>query len=338
MKVKCLLFFLFCCIFSPLFSQLSHRNLIVDGTASTQLFLVDNNTEVLLIATPTLSYFITDKFAVGGGIQLSAASATSTSFGLNTRARYYFSNQAYNAWFAATSLGFLTGEGFNLITGNIGIGLDLFLSPNIALENTLSIGFQNEKGVLNNALVFQLGTGLKFFFDRMPEGSEDGRNGILQRGSLFLGMTAGNIQVISQNGARRSNISLSPNIGKFLTNNWVVGANATIQNQALSGFSFFSLEAFPFLRYYTNSKEKRAVLFGEIGAGIRLESFSGNRVVNQTEINPTILAGVGLNYFLRPTVAFEIKGSYNYYEQSNIFKVNAIGIDFGFQFFFRKEG
>lgn len=337
MKFKYLFYLFLATVSNPLFGQLSHKNLIVEGSATTQLFLTNNNTEVLLIATPTLSYFVTDKFVVGGGIQLVAASATNTSFGLNGKARYYFSNQAYNAWFAESNFGFLSGAGLNSFIGNIGIGLDLFLSPNIALEHTLSVGFQNESGVLNNALVFQLGTGLKFFFDRMPEGSEDGRNGILQKGSLFLGMTAGNIQIISQNGARRSNISLSPSVGKFLTNNWVLGANATIQNQALNGFNSFNLEALPFLRYYTNAKEKRAILFGEIGAGIRLESFSGNRVVNQTEINPTILAGVGLNYFLRPTVAFEVKGSYNYYKQSTIFKVNAIGINFGFQFFFRKE-
>ncbi|GEM_PF-4282321 len=337
MKSKYLLLAFLSCFFNPLFSQLSHRNLIVEGAASTQLQVINSSSEFLIVASPTISYFITDKFVAGGGFQTAIIPETGTNFGLNATTRYYFSNQAYNAWFAEGNLGFLTGGGFNLITGDIGIGLDLFLSPNIALENTFSIGFQKEEDVLGNTIVFQLGTGLKFFFDRMPEGAEEGRNGILEKGNLFLGMTAGDIQLFSRNGNQNSTVTLSPNIGKFLTNNWVLGANLTLQNRSFNGANFFSLTTLPYVRYYVNAAEKRAVPFGEVGGGIQLTTVSGDRIINQTQTNPVIFAGVGFNYFLRPTIAFEVKGSYNYFKQTDFFDTNIISINFGFQFFFRKE-
>lgn len=337
MKFKYLLFLFLCPVFNPLFGQLSHRNLIIEGAASTQLFIQNSNSEGLITASPTISYFITDKFVAGGGFQTAIVPGTTTSFGLNATARYYFSTQAYNAWFAKSNLGFITGSGFTIFTGDIGIGLDLFLSPNIALENTLSIGFQKEEDIIGNTIVFQLGTGLKFFFDRMPEGSEDGRNGILQKGTLFLGMTAGNIQLFSRNGIQNSSISLRPNIGKFLNNNWVLGANVSIQNSNFDGFSSFGVDALPYIRYYPNAGEKRGALFGEVGGGLRLTALSGDRIINQTQTDPILFAGVGVNYFLRPTVAFEVKGSYNYIKQTDFIDRNVIGINFGFQFFFRKE-
>jgi len=338
MKSKYLLFFLFFYCFHPLFSQLSHRNLIIEGNVSSQLFLVDGNSDLLIIANPMLSYFISDKFVVGGGIQFTSFSDFGTGFGLNGTARYYFSNQANNAWFAASNLGFLTGNNLSTFAGDIGLGLDLFLSPNIAWENTLSIGFQREEGILNNAVVFQLGTGLKFFFDRKPLGSEAGRNGILQKGNLFLGMTAGNIFLFSQNGNQNSTIILNPNMGKFLSNNWVLGGNLMIQNQSFGESNLFTLEILPYLRYYPNaSRKKRAILFGEVGIGFQLNTITGDFFINQTETNPTFSGGIGVNYFLRPTVAFEIKGNYRYFKQSPFFSTNMLGLNFGFQFFFRKE-
>ena len=337
MKFKYFLLLFLCTVFNSLFGQLAHRNLIIEGAASTQLFIQKNNSEGLITASPTISYFITDKFVAGGGFQTAIIPGTGTNFGLNATARYYFSTQAYNAWFAKSNIGFITGGGFNVFTGNIGLGLDLFLSPNIALENTLSIGFQKEEDIIGNSIVFQLGTGLKFFFDRTPEGSEDGRNGILQKGTLFLGMSAGNIQLFSRNGIRNSSISLSPNIGKFLTNNLVLGANLTIQNSSFDGFNSFGLDILPYGRYYPTAGEKRGALFGEIGGGLRLTALSGDRIINQTETNLTIFAGLGVNYFLRPTVAFEVKGTFNYFKETTFFDRNVLGINFGFQFFFRRE-
>lgn len=336
MKSNYLLFLLFCCCVNPLFSQLGHRNLIIEGAASTQLLIENSDSEFLIAASPTISYFLTDKFVVGGGVQFAAIPGTGTNFGLNATTRYYFSNQANNAWFAEGNLGFITGGGLDIFTGDIGLGLDLFLSPNIALENTLAIGFQKEKDILGNTIVFQLGTGLKFFFDRMPEGSADGRNGVLQKGSLFLGMTAGNIQLLSRNNVQNNTVTLSPNIGKFLSNNWVFGVNMMLQNQSFNGANFFRLEALPYLRYYANAGEKRAIPFGEIGGGMQLTTISGDRIINQTATNPVVFAGVGFNYFLRPTVAFEVKGSYSYFRQADFFDINAISINFGFQFFLRK--
>lgn len=337
MKVQLLSIFLFCSLTVPLLGQLSHRNLIIEGSAATQFFATNNNSDFLISASPTISYFITDKFVAGGGVQIATVPGTGTNFGINGITRYYFSSQANNAWFAETNIGFLTGGNFTVFTGDVGLGLDLFLSPNIALENTLSIGFQKEEGVINNTVIFQLGTGLKFFFDRKPLGSPEGRNGILQKGSLFLGMTAGNIQIFSRNGMQNSNITLSPNIGKFLTSNWVVGANMTIQNSSFNGANFFTLAPLPYLRYYQNAGEKRAVLFGEVGGGIQLTAASGDFLVNQTDIDPTFFGGIGVDYFLRPTIAFEIKGFYRYFKQGSFINTNTLGVNFGFQFFFRKS-
>jgi len=268
MKIKYLVFSLLCTFPSLLFSQLAAQNFIVEGSAATQLLERNNESEFVFVVSPTISYFLSDKFVVGGGFLLATNLENGTNFGLNGKARYYFSNQAYNAWFAESKLGFIAGGGLNLFTGDIGLGLDLFLGPNIAIENTLSVGFQKERDIIGNTIVFQLGTGLKFFFDRKPEGSANGRNGILQKGTIFLGMTAGNI--------------------------------------------------------------------GELGGGIQLSTFSGDFVINETNTDPTFNFGLGVNYFLRPSVAFEVKGSYSNFRQSSFIDVNTIGLNFGFQFFLGK--
>jgi len=150
-------------------------------------------------------------------------------------------------------------------------------------------------------------------------------------------MTAGNIQITSRNGRQNSTITLSPNIGKFLTKNWVLGANITIRNQNFDGPNFFTLETLPYTRYYPNAGKKRAVLFGEIGGGIQLVTRSGDFLVNQTETSPIFFGSIGINYFLRPTVAFEVKGSYRYLNQDSFINTNTLSMNFGFQFFFRKE-
>jgi len=149
-------------------------------------------------------------------------------------------------------------------------------------------------------------------------------------------MTAGNIQILARNGTRVTNVSLSPNIGKFITKNWVIGANINLQNRNFSQANFFQVGAVPYVRYYVNAAEKRAVFFGELGGGIQLSTFSGDFVINETNTDPTFNFGLGVNYFLRPSVAFEVKGSYSNFRQSSFIDVNTIGLNFGFQFFLGK--
>lgn len=339
MKIKILIFTFFTLCTVSIYGQLQKRNLIISGTAATQLIITESETDFLILASPTVSYFFTDRLAAGGGFLLATAPGNGTNVGLNGNARFYISSQRQGAWFLNAGAGFVTGGGFSLFNANAGIGVDLFLTPNFALESTMSIGIQKEGEVIGNTTQFLLGTGLKFFFNRFPEEVIEDRNAILRKGTTLLGVTSGSIQVLSRNNDQSSTVNLSPDIGKFINDNWVVGGKLRLQNQNVGSIDFnsFQLEVAPFARFYINPEDKRAVPFGEFGGGIQLTHLSGEFFQNNTNTNPVLFLGVGLDYFISPTVAFEIKGAYRYTKQSGLFNNNTIGIELGFQFFLDKN-
>jgi len=339
---KSILLFLFSLIASITFAQIAKRNLIIEGGANLQLINTKtegfggdvSETEGLFFATPQVTYFISDRFAAGGGLII--ASAASSSFGINGNARFYLSNQPSSAWFLKAEIGYFSNSTFNQISGNAGLGWDIFLSPNVALESTMTIGFTETNEFLGGSNTqFLIGTGLKFFFDRLPEELPEDRNVIIQKGNSFLGLTSGSIRLSRRNNVTTSFVNLMPQFGKFVSDRILFGSLFDLTNQSGSGFNFFSIDATPFIRYYLNPAGKKFVPFGELGGGISLVIINGDFIPNgnSTETNPIFFANIGFDYFIRSNVAIEIKADYRFTQQNDFFKLNTFGINVGFNFF-----
>jgi len=348
MKNKLLFLLLFSLFTSVAFSQIAKRNLIIEGGASLQ---INNskiegfggngtNTDVLLIASPKVTYFFSDRFAAGGGLLFGGLVDAGTSFGINGNGRFYLSTESSSAWFLKAELDYIKSGDFNQFSANAGLGWDIFLTPNLALESSMTIGFSDANDVLGSTNTqFILGTGLKFFFDRLPEELPEDGNAIIRKGNGFLGLTSGSIVLNRRNSATTTAINLAPQFGKFVSDRLLFGSLINLTNQSFGGFNSFSVEATPFLRYYLNPEGKKFVPFGELGGGVSFDYLNGDFVPNgnQTQTNPVVFGGVGVDYFIRSNIAVEIKANYRYTKRAEIFKQNNFGINIGFNFFMDKS-
>ncbi|MEM1119936.1 MAG: hypothetical protein AAGJ18_05770 [Bacteroidota bacterium] len=342
---NCLLFFTL--FISSLSAQIAKRNLILGGTSNLQFNTTKFNfggsstaeevseTDFTFFLGPSVQYFISDQLAVGGSLIYGSTVDMIGSFGLTADGRFYLSNSPSNGWFLTGQLGLLTGDGVEQFFGNAGIGYDAFITPNIAWESTITAGFLSDDEVIGNTSQFLLGTGLKFFFDRFPEKLPEFRNDIIQKGNVFRGISSGNISISRRNNATVSLINLQPTFGRFITDEFLLGANINLINISSGGFNSFSVGLTPFLRYYLNPEGKKIAPFGEVGGGINFSIISGDFVAgqNQTDTNPVFFGNIGFDYFIRPTVAFEAKFGYRFERLTDTFVRSQTGLTVGFQFF-----
>jgi len=204
----------------------------------------------------------------------------------------------------------------------------------------MSIGFTETNEFLGGSNTqFLIGTGLKFFFDRLPEELPENRNAIIQKGNTFLGITSGSILLSRRNNITTSFVNLMPQFGKFVSDRILIGSLFNLTNQGGGGFNFFSIDATPFIRYYLNPTGKKLVPFGELGGGISFLVLSGDFIPNnnETQTNPIFFANIGFDYFIRSNVAVEIKANYRYTQLNDLFRQNTIGINIGFNFFLGKS-
>ncbi len=344
MQKKSGLLFLFSLVATITFAQIAKRNLIIEGGASLQLINTKSDgiggssslSETVFVATPKITYFISDRFAAGGGLTIGTLAGTGANFGINLNGRFYLSNDSNSAWFLKADLDYLNESAFNQFSAAGGLGWDIFLTKNIALESSITVGFtESNEFVTSSNAQFLLGTGLKFFFDRMPEELPEDGNAIIRKGNGFMGVTSGSILLNRRNNATITSINLAPQFGKFVSDRLLFGALVNVSNFSAGGFNRFGIEATPFLRYYLNPEGKKFVPFGEIGGGISFNYLNGDIIPNgnQTRSDPIALAGVGVDYFIRSNVAVEIKANYRYTKIDDFFKQNNIGFSIGFNFF-----
>lgn len=121
-----------------------------------------------LTLAPRAGYFLTNEIVIGGAFSLnvlSAESETVTGFGLAPFGRYYLPPLADNLYaFGELSIGFQKDPGDEdlIWNGRFGPGLDLFLSPHVAVEGLLAYSYlkRGAAPALERALI-QLG--VQFF-------------------------------------------------------------------------------------------------------------------------------------------------------------------------------
>lgn len=306
-------------------------------------------------------YFLTDRWAVGGGLGASAVSdLRSGGGGLLPAARYYFNPEATSLhWFAATSAGFEFTFGsqteVNFDQWNLGGGFNHFLNENVLLEVGANLSFGNSRGAFFRHPEFNLGAGLQVYLS--PEGRKQKKSALpdIGRGSLLIGLSEAGLSYQPMDGDRIFNFSLRPTVGYFLTDRWAVGAGLVFNSSHLrfnsdnDAFLFessaLSLGLNAFTRYYVGSPERRLRPFLLAEAGVlhvntRYEQPNQNTNFKGANTWLTGRAGVGANLFLAPRVALEGALTYSLGKGHNwdgtTFTNNRIGLDLGFQFFLGK--
>ncbi|TXH22712.1 MAG: hypothetical protein E6Q95_01665 [Chitinophagaceae bacterium] len=127
-----------------------------------------------------------------------------------------------------------------------------------------------------------------------------------EKGNVIIGAQLANIGADLKDGGSMLNFTLSPKVGWFVKDDLALGARADFGVTATKGNKpFFDLGLVPFARYYFGGydgpdKVKTARVFGELGAGFGLKSSNG---VSTSGFKGN--AGVGVAYFVSPTVALE---------------------------------
>jgi len=128
-------------------------SILIGGTAgfSVTNYPGDFNASVISV-TPLAGFFITDKLAVGGGINLTflGGDADGSTIGLSPMARYYFNGDGSTRFFGQGGLTWQNvnpGGDFDSQSAfgfGLGVGLDYFFNERVALEAIL--GYNNLKG------------------------------------------------------------------------------------------------------------------------------------------------------------------------------------------------
>lgn len=357
------------------FGQITKGNFIIDGGLASQLrsynhpFLYSHQPikEHTLNFSPRLSYFVSDRLVIGGGITINSNSSNleEGGYGLTTHIRYYVSKKNNSAWFVENHLGYSEISTINFFTSDIGLGLDYFLSPSVALEGT--VAFNYSQRLASNSSPYGtvetgrrtaagIGMGLKFFLNRALSTGNTNQIAKAQKGTLWIGATSDGLSFSSQNGFKVISLNLNPNIGVFINENWLIGSGMNIDydKEAYPGNSFYTRSIFqvgvaPFIRFYHSTKKGRIVPFYEVGGAINRSIFTSSTSTSpfpgaeEGTINDQIkntdtayFGGLGLNLFVSPSVALEFKGTYKHTKLSPDFKTNHFGLDIGFQFFIGK--
>lgn len=307
-------------------------------------------------------YFLTDHWAVGGGLGAAAVSnLRSGGGGLLPAARYYFNPEASSLhWFAATSANFEFTFGsqteVNLNQWNLGGGFNHFLNENVLLEVGANLSFGQTRGGFFRHPAYNLGAGLQVYLS--PEGREQKKSALpdIGRGSLLIGLSEAGLSYQPMDGDRIFNFSLRPTVGYFLTDRWAAGAGLTVSASQLrfnsnnDNFLFessaLSLGLNAFTRYYVGSPERRLrpFLLAELGVlhvNTRYEQPNQNTDFKGANTWLTGRTGVGANLFLAPRVALEGALTYSLGKGHNwdgsTFTNNRLGLDLGFQFFLGKR-
>ena len=125
-------------------------------------------------------YFVTDHWALGGGLGGSVVSGSSGG-GILPSVRYYFNpeNESSN-WFASTSAIFsiVSGDGSNVSfdVWNIGGGVDFFLNSNVVFETGLGLNFYQDNGSFFKRPELNLGTSLLVYLS--PENRKEKKTAV----------------------------------------------------------------------------------------------------------------------------------------------------------------
>lgn len=171
---------LFCLIFSPTtFSQVKKGTRIIGTTTGILKDLSGGNSFIFiedvkfsLTLTPHLGYMVSDKMMIGSQTSFSVENGDGSTFltiGLMPFMRVYLYSKKSIHFFAEQMIGaagiHATAQGFEVgFLAGAGLGVNYFLTENVALEGTFKASFAQFN--TNRNLDYGIRFGAMFFFNR----------------------------------------------------------------------------------------------------------------------------------------------------------------------------
>lgn len=312
---------------NEVFSQIEKGSLLIGGQFDVNRPINEPTLDFNLVTNPELGVFLSKKFLIGAQLGFDIADAenfTGGSISIVPFTRWYFRNDEKPLkWFSELRVGARFGYGDiqsgTTWGGALGVGANLFLNSQVALEGILQYqnrNFENFDG--SGDLV--LGLGVRLFLNTNSDDEADGLS-ILKSGKFFIGGSTASINLTQLSSTREQyGFSINPNIGYFLNEHFAIGSefNVAYANADLYRGSRVGIN--PFIRVYPFQTDSRIQTFLNVSAG-------GSRISNKFDenlpISPNIpdgywstefKAGIGLDWFLSENAAIEGTLQYNYSE------------------------
>lgn len=313
-------------------AQIEKGDFLLDGGVNTGHNQIGGFTNTYFSLQQDIGYMLNNRMMVGGGYSLTTAfNHEQRLTGVSSLFRYYLVNKEKKAWFIDNRIA-IFGRTYSIDTG---IGFSYFLSPSILWESKASYLYQSGN-VGYDYSNFVVGSGLKFFLNKGWKKENSDWKSVIHKGSWIIGGTSTSLTF----GASATQLNINPNIGYFLSDRWVVGGLAGVDWTKINSYSIKNtlVRIQPFARYYFSPTTARTIGFIEGGLGITYQSISAedsNITFNNTGLNPykesadIYFGAIGMDVFLSPTVALELKGQY----QKAGRNTRDISLVFGFQFF-----
>lgn len=142
-----------------------------------------------------------------------------------------------------------------------------------------------------------------------------------KKGDWMVGANIANTMAATSSWGTQFSVNLNPSAGYFLSNRVAVGTGVGLSYQHFDkNFSSFNTSLMPFARYYFAKKEgmqaQKLYLFGEVSAGVGAgtSSYINNIGIKRKVSGGTFQssAGLGLTYFILPSVSIEGAFRFNY--------------------------
>lgn len=302
--------------------------------------------------SPTLHYFLNDHLTLGGSISLGATFEKGVQLlVLDPEGRYYFhASRSRNSGFlfVQPQLFFPYDEEFgqeNHVSLLVGGGLQTLLTPNVALENKLSVLYNDRLSRGSTFLSspsFIIQTGILLYLDYVDKW--DVRPGV-GRGSWMIGGTNAAMSYRSNRQFRQFALNLLPRAGYFLTDKFVVGLGLPFH------FSFLDFKGVtsifraqsnylglaPFIRFFPGQWGSRALPFVDLDLTYlrnRVDDSSSSHLFGTPRHTYRVNFNAGIDYFITSTAALEAGLFFSWLDHM---EETRMGIRVGFQFFLTRE-
>ena len=194
---------------------------------------------------------------------------------MNANFRIYFNPDATTVFFADAGINYnITAKDF---TGSLSVGLNWFLSSNIALESSVGTRLTDFEGVVFN-------NRFKYFFNHSESDLDEDKENLLYRGNWVFGVnnSEGLLNSISEGRLDLAAVDgffvtiLSTSVGRFVSNGLVLGSQV---NYNVASFedtgSIHELGIIPYLRMYPFDTAQDFTFFLELGAGANFLGSTG---------------------------------------------------------------
>jgi hypothetical protein len=160
-----------------------------------------------------------------------------------------------------------------------------------------------------------------------------------EKGSILLGGNA-TMSFSSQSHNKYFSASVSPHVGIFIANRFALGATIPFgySSSWVNSSRYLNIGIGPFVRYYMGGGKVVPFLQGKGGWNHSRYSYEEPSGIKRKDIQNSGYGGLGLGlaYFITPSVGLESLLSYDLYRQ-NSFTNRVLNLNVGFQIYFSRN-